>query len=193
VHALVLLQSPEICEHGRRRALGRVGRVSDGVDAGIDDLNGRARNPAANEVVGRTLADRLERHVSIDAPERTLGGPHGGGERRRELLKRGSAEEVWDERDRSLCAPARRIQRDLVDVLDDDVGPARELLVVKAARAKRKGMARPDAIDVNAVERCTRRTARPAAAQQPYFMAHLCETSKNLVQMDLSSARLRIL
>ena len=88
MHALVLLESAEIGEERRRRPLGGIRRVRDRVDAGIDDRDRRARNAARREIVGRALADRLERHAAIRAAERPLGEPDRGRQRRRELLER---------------------------------------------------------------------------------------------------------
>ena len=97
------------------------------------------------------------------------------------------------ERHRAPGAPARRVQRNLVDVLDQYVGRVREVPRVVAVREERKAVARTDAIHVDAVERCARRTSRPSAAQQAHLVSLERETPEDLVQVDLGAAGLRIL
>src|ERR1700733_15101018 len=128
---------------------------------------------AVREVVRRTVADRLKRNVFVDQRERTLTQPDCGGERPREFLKRGPAEEMRHTDDAPrIAAPERRVQRRLVDVFEQDV----EWLVAKMPRPmredlQREGLPRSDAVHVDSVERRARRTVRPPAAEQRDLMA----------------------
>ena len=98
------------------------------------------------------------------------------------------------ERDDAPGAPTRREERHLVDVLDQHiVRPVREQSAIRATGKRWPCEPRPDADDINPVERCASRATRPSAAEQRHFVTPSGESSENLVQMQLCPACLRIL
>ena len=145
------------------------------------------------EIVRGALADRLKRHVPVHPAQRPFRQPDRRRHRRRKLLERRRAEEVRDQRDGRLRAPPRRVERNLVDVLDENVGPAVQVLPVVAVREERKGVSRADAEHLDPIDPRARRTARPPAAEQPYLVPLRGEPAEDLVEMNLRAAGLRIL
>src|SRR5688572_15493987 len=115
-----------------------MGGVGGGVDPWINDANAITWNAPGDEVIARALADRLKRHTIVDAAERTLGEPDRGGHRNRELIERRAPEEMWHQRNGPRRSPEGRIQRDLVDVLDEQVEAAGQGACIVAARVKRE-------------------------------------------------------
>src|SRR5689334_22888791 len=99
--------------------------------------------------------------MAIAPAERTLSGPHGGGEWSGELLKHRRAEEMGHERHRGGGAPTRRIERNLVDIFDQHVRPSVEVPAIVATRVDRKGVSRADAKDLDVIEHRVGRTVWP--------------------------------
>ena len=80
------------------------------------------------------------------------------------------AEQMRDERDAAVWVPPWRVERDLVDVLDEHVGPPKQRRIVRSAREKRERVPVADAENVDSVELCVKRTAGPTAAEQPHVV-----------------------
>src|SRR6266568_7758569 len=90
--------------------------------------------------------------------------------------------------------PERRVQRHLVDVLEQKVtrvAPKRAAIVGVGEGTERP----PDAyaMHLHAVDARARSGAQPTATQQRDVVSALREPAKNLMQMNLGAARLRIL
>jgi len=88
-----------------------------------------------------------------------------------------------------LRMPSRRVQRNLVDVLDENVGPASLRLPERTFCQERECVAMPDAEYVDPIERRAGRTPGPAPTQQPNFMSVRGEAAEDLVQMNLGATR----
>ena len=86
----------------------------------------------------------------------------------------------------------RRVQRNFVDVFDEDVRDAGEVPPIVAACEEWKGVARADAVDLDSVEHRARRAARPAAAEQSDLMPARRQPAEDLMQVNLGAARLGI-
>jgi len=89
--------------------------------------------------------------------------------------------------------PARCVERDFIDILDENFRPTSQGSVVRAAGKewKRVPMAHP--IDLNAVETRARRAVGPAATEQAHFVSFRGEPPEDLVEMDFGAARQGIL
>src|SRR5690606_20440521 len=147
------------------------------------------RDPAPGQIIGGALAYRLEGNAAIRTHERTLQGPHHGGDRRGDFLEHRRAEEVRNQRHDTTRAPAGRVERYLVDVLDQHVViPARELLLVVPLRVERKGVARSDPVHGDSVEAHVRLAPGPAAAEESHLVAARGDPAEDLVQVNLRPA-----
>src|SRR5690242_15106634 len=97
------------------------------------------------------------------------------------------------ERHTVFRAPTRGVERDLVNVLDENVRPPLVGLAIGPVGEKGERVPRADAIDLDTVERRAWRTVRPTTAEQTDSMAFRGETAEDLVKMNFGPARLRIL
>src|SRR5689334_2487150 len=167
IDPLVLLESTQIDEQRLLRALGSIGSQGLGVDAVVDDANRISRDSSSHEIVSSALANRLKRNVPIKKSERAFGQPDCGCQWWRCFAESCTTEKMVYERDQLFCVPQRRIQRDLIQILNDDiVALFREVVAVMALRQKRVGMSRSDSVNVDPIELDSVRYVRPAAAQQ---------------------------
>ena len=80
----------------------------------------------------------------------------------------------------------------LVDVLDQHVGPVRQIRAEMPMREKREAMSGADAKDLDAVEHRARRATLPPSAQEPHLVSLRREAAENFVQVDLGAAALGI-
>src|SRR6476646_8992344 len=140
------------------------------------------------EVVGCALADRLEGNVAINPPERTFGEPHRRGERGSELLKDRSAKQVRHQGDQSSNpTPARRVERNLVHVLDQHVERRRHVAkcpVKVSFGKKRERVSRADSMYLDSVEPRMRWATRPPATEQRDLVPSRREPAKDLVHVN---------
>ena len=121
---------------------------------------------------------------------RLLREPDSGGQWRCQFLERGPTEQVRHEHDQLWEPPCRRVQRDLVDVFDDDVeSTIDELRVPVSSRQKGKRCARTDPVDFDSVKHGARRAAWPPAAQQHDLVSFRGQSPEDLVQVNLGAAR----
>ena len=154
----------------------------------------QASNAFADQIVTRAFTDRLKRYVAVHPGDGALGEPdrrrHGGGE----LLKGRPPKQVRNDRHRRRARPARRVQRNLVDILNEDVKVLRAQCPLKGpARFERKGRAGPHSHDLHPIEQRARSTAGPAAAQQDDLVPARREPAEDFVQVSFGAAGLRIL
>jgi hypothetical protein len=156
-------------------------------------MNRARRNPTRNEVVPRALTDRLKRHAAVKGAERPLGEPNGRRNGDGQLVERRSPEQMRDEGHGAPRAPERSVQRNLVDVLDEDVEPGAEVPMVVAARVEWEGVPRADAVDRESIDRCALRRPGPPATEERDLVTARRQTAKDLVEMDLGAASLWIL
>jgi hypothetical protein len=97
-----------------------------------------------------------------------------------------------DECHRATRAPQRGVERNLVDVLDEEVEPPREMPAVVPARVQRERVARSDAVDAQSVERGTRRRPGPSTAEERDLVSPRGKPAEDLVQVDLRAASLGV-
>jgi hypothetical protein len=141
----------------------------------------------------RAFAYRLERHVPVHPWDWSFSQPDRRGHRCGELLKRRSPEEVRDHGDHWSPRPARRVERDLVDVLDEHVeGPPVEGAAVRAARLEGKRPAGAHADHLHPIERHVWCAAAPTTTQQHHLVTARREAAENLVQVCFGAASLRV-
>ena len=145
------------------------------IDAAVDHPDPLPVDPALDEVVGRALADRLERHATVDPRNRALSQPHRGRQRQRQLLEHRRPEQVRHHRHHRDLAPARRVKRHLVDVFDQHVErPVGEMLAgtrraraIERCFACRPGRPRCRRAQRGAHTRASRRTACSPRGRAP--------------------------
>src|SRR5688500_17832756 len=101
---------------------------------------------------------------------------------------------MMHESDYSWTAPARRVERNLVEVFDQHVIPLREQALAEIpSRPELKRVARADAVNINAVEVRARGASLPAARQNIHSVPARCDTSEDFVEMHFGSAAVGIL
>ena len=123
-----------------------------------------------------------------------LGQPAGRRQRERGLPKDGRAEEMVHERNEFLYSPQRRVQRDLVEILDHDIVVVhREVARVVAASEERVRLAIPDAVHIDSVESHSRLSPFPGAAKKVHLVAARDNPAEDFPEVKLGSACLRIL
>src|SRR5205823_10338110 len=169
VDALVLFEAAEVRKDRPLFTCCGQWAVAPGIYPRVYDLDMLARDAPTYEILGCALADRLERNLSIDTTEWPLGEPNRGRQRRRELLKDSSAEQVRYERDDApYSTPPRRIQWNLVHVLHQDVerwGNVAEYMIEIYVGQQWKCVARSDAVHLDIVEPRVGRTSLPTSAE----------------------------
>jgi len=100
---------------------------------------------------------------------------------------------MMDQQDERPPAPERREERDLVQVLDDEVEAATPEL---GANVPRRGepvrVAAPDAMDLEAVDLGPGRRARPSGRNERDLVPPPRQAAEDLVQVDLRAAGLGV-
>src|SRR5688572_27011416 len=152
-----------------------------------------ARDAAGHEIVSSAVADGFERDIPVDASQWTLREPDRRGERRRQLEKGGRAKEVRNDRRGACPGPQWRIERNLVDVLDQQIprraGERAPIVRMRERAERRPG---PDAMDVHTIDARATLGTEPAAAEQGDLVSTARQTAEDLVQMDLGAPALRV-
>jgi hypothetical protein len=98
-----------------------------------------------------------------------------------------------NQRDKFSDSPPRSVQRDLVEILNDDiVFIAFEMLGVVRPSDERIGVSRSSAMHLDAIQIHSLRSVRPRAAQQIDAVAECHDATENLLKVKLGSAGLRI-
>src|SRR5687768_6565412 len=193
VHAFVLLQTSQISKRGNWETGIGNGRVGGGIDARMDHRDILARDAAGHEIVSGAVADGFERNIAVDASQWTLREPDRRGERRRQLEKGGRAKKMRDDRGGAPAGPQGRVERNLVDVLDQQIpwraGERAPIVLMRERAERRPG---PDAMDVHTIDAGTTLGARPSAAEKGDVMSAARQTAEDLVQMDLGAPALRV-
>ena len=91
-------------------------------------------------------------------------------------------------------APQRSVERNLVEVLDDDVIViGAQILFEVPPRDKWIGAATSNAVDLDAAEVGARRRRFPRAAEEVHAVAKSNQPRENFPEVKLSAASLRIL
>jgi hypothetical protein len=90
-------------------------------------------------------------------------------------------------------APERRVEGNLVEVLDDDIVlVAREILAIVPVGQKWIRLACPDAVDVDSVHVLALGSALPGAAEQVDLMTPRDNPAENFLEVKLGAAGLRV-
>src|SRR6267143_3402512 len=98
------------------------------------------------------------------------------------------------ERNEFPHAPERRVERNLVQILDDDIViVAGEILRVVSPGEKWISMPGADTVNVDPIQIRARRRIRPRAAQQINGMTAGDDAAENLPEVKLGTTGLRIL
>ena len=157
------------------------------------DPNELPPQTASHELVARRLGDRDDWAAAVEGRDQLLGAPHGTCDWPRHLLERNFSEQVvTDDQDRRGRVD-RRVERDLVETLDDDVvapGPGfararpRDLRIVGAYPAQPP--------DLDPVEDLALRGAPPARDELCHLMASRRQPAEDLVDVDLSTPGVRV-
>jgi hypothetical protein len=99
-----------------------------------------------------------------------------------------------DQRHEVANAPQRRVERNLVQVLDDDVVVvARETLAIVAVGQKWISVTCADAVNFDSVRSFALRRAHPGAAQKVNAMAPRNNPTEDFLEVKLGAAGLRVL
>src|SRR5579859_6683320 len=101
---------------------------------------------------------------------------------------------MWHQRNwLDHARPSRRVERNLVDVLHQHLESSGTMAAIIAPHPKRIRMPRSDAMNLDPVQTGARRAAIPTAAQQGDLVVFRSDAAKDLVEMDFSPTRLRVL
>jgi hypothetical protein len=150
-------------------------------------------NAALDEIVGGAHAHRLERNSSIECAEWAFGQPDGGRKGRGSLAKHRRTEKVMNQSHELWNAPQGSVERNLVQILDDDVIVVRaQVLFEVPPGEKRISTAIPDAMDLDPVEIDARRRSLPGAAEKIDAVSPGSQSREDFPEMKLSAASLRI-
>src|SRR6267378_978531 len=193
VHALVLLEPPEINEQRLLGSLDEIRRKARGIDAIVDHSDRVARNATLDEIVGGAHAHRLERNLPIERAEWPLRQPDGGCKGRGGFAKDRRPEEVMNQGHELWQAPQRSIERNLVQVLDDDVivVPA-EILFEVPPREKRVRTAIPYSVHLDPLEIGALLCPLPRTAEKVDAVTAGSQSCEDLPEVKLGAASLRV-
>ena len=195
VEPLVALEPADEDDQRARIPPRRVGTVARMIDAAVDDADRRRGDAARDHVVAGALGDRDEGGPAVDARHQPLGTDDQRGDRGRHLLERRRAEEVVDDRDEREPRVERRHERQLVERLDEHVGPlARRCTRGTPARracSSRSGSGRGGGRGRRAM---VSSGAPPgeAGAEHRHAVAGGREPAEDLEEVDLGAARARV-
>src|SRR5215207_6853545 len=99
-----------------------VGRMFLGIDAGMDDPDAVSGNSPAHQVGPGAFADGMKRGSLVGSRNRTLRQPDEACRRYGRFVKDRAAEEMRNDDVERSPGESRNEQRQLVDVLDQDIG-----------------------------------------------------------------------
>ena len=130
---------------------------------------------------------------AIHPGNRQLRSPHDRRQRGPRLRESGRAEQVWHDRHERQPGQRGEKERDLVDVLDDDVERALAQRVPhRPAPTQREAVPPRHTRHVDPVHAGLRRAARPTAGNQLNLMTPPGDPAEQLVQMDFGATGLRV-
>jgi hypothetical protein len=94
----------------------------------------------------------------------------------------------------SRTFPARRVERDLVEILDHYVvSISGESFLEISTRVELERVPAPHAMNVDSIDVCARCAAGPSTGEKIYAMASGCDASKDFMKMDFGASAIRIL
>jgi hypothetical protein len=163
------------------------------IDRVRDHADVARAHAAPDELVARARRHRDGRNAAIEARHETLGDVRRRGDRERDLAEGRPPEEVVHEDDERLAHPEAGEERELVQVLDDDVERRRGAEAPVGARDERvvrELVSEPD--DVDAVDVLLGRAARESRGEERHAVACGGEPPEDLEAVDLGAARLRV-
>src|SRR5439155_112273 len=151
-------------------------------------------DPPPHQVVARAVGDRVERRAPVHARDQALCRPHGRRDRPARFGERRRAEQVRHDHTERQVGQLGQIERQLVDILDDDVVGVRAQQAPDGAAGVQPERVTPAAaVHAHPVEHGLAGAPRPAARHQVDAMPPLDQPAEDLVEVDFGAAGVWIL